>query len=62
MDKIINESNYNGIYCTNQLIEEINVDNPETNQFFPGVVRLDVIPKSNWYIYVFRKERVVDEI
>lgn len=62
IDKIINESNYNGIYCTNQMIEEITVDNSETNQFFPGVVRLDVIPKSNWYIYVFRKERVVDEI
>lgn len=61
IDKIISHSDYSGIYCTNQLKEEV-INDSGKDQFFPGVVRLDVIPKSNWYIYVFRKERVVDEI
>lgn len=63
IDKIISEHEYSdGIFSTNQLKKEITKTKSEKDQFYPGVVRLDVIPKSNLYIYVFRRERVVDEI
>ncbi len=62
MDHTIGESGYEAIYSTHQF--RMDGENEESGKagIFPGVVRLDVIPSSNWYIYVFRKERIVDEI
>ncbi|MDN4011527.1 ATP-binding protein [Chryseobacterium gambrini] len=28
---------------------------------FPGVIRISILPSNNWYLYIFRKERIIEE-
>ena len=58
IDRQINDTNYNSMYVTHQFVDK----EKEQASKFPGVIRLDVLPQSNWYIYVFRKERIVNEV
>lgn len=58
IDRKINETDYDSMYVTHQF-EDKEIE--QTYQF-PGVIRLDVLPQSNWYIYAFRKERIVNEV
>lgn len=58
IDRKINEIDYDSMYVTHKFEDK---DIEESNQF-PGIIRLDVLPQSDWYIYVFRKERIVNEV
>lgn len=31
-------------------------------EIFPGVLRISILPVTNWYLYVFRKERLIEEV
>lgn len=58
MDRKINDTSYDSTFVTHQF--EDNEIKKEDR--FPGVIRMDVLPQSNWFIYAFRKERIVNEV
>lgn len=31
------------------------------SQHYPGLVRIKILPSNNWYLYIFRKERLIEE-
>lgn len=33
----------------------------EEGEMFPGVIRISILPANKWYLYVFRKERLIEE-
>lgn len=33
----------------------------EDVEMYPGVLRISILPANNWYLYVFRKERLIEE-
>ncbi len=33
----------------------------EEDNMFPGVLRVSILPANNWFLYVFRKERLIEE-
>lgn len=34
----------------------------ENVEMYPGLVRISILPANNWYLYIFRKERLIEEI
>lgn len=58
IDRQVNDTNYDSMYVTHQFEDK----ETERSSRFPGVIRLDVLPQSNWYIYAFRKERIINEV
>jgi light-regulated signal transduction histidine kinase (bacteriophytochrome) len=33
----------------------------QEDEMFPGVIRISILPANNWYLYIFRKERLIEE-
>ncbi|WP_284463609.1 ATP-binding protein [Chryseobacterium sp.] len=34
----------------------------QDNTYFPGVIRINLLPGNKWFLYLFRKENIVEEI
>jgi len=49
------------LFCTSELVYQ-HVNDSNTENMFPGVVRITILPSNNWNIYLFRKEHVYEEV
>ncbi|HCM35591.1 ATP-binding protein [Chryseobacterium sp.] len=62
--KIIDDSLLNkeeeGFFSTNQF--NYLQSGYEDDTYFPGVIRISLLPENKWFLYLFRKENIVEEI
>ncbi|WP_228376042.1 MULTISPECIES: ATP-binding protein [Chryseobacterium] len=61
IDGLILESSYDALYSTNTFDHPSPESRSNSSSFLPGIVRVDILPSSGWYLYAFRKERIVEE-
>ncbi|WDF46028.1 ATP-binding protein [Chryseobacterium sp. KACC 21268] len=61
IEKFISERLYETIYFTDAYDQVSRVSIDDKNPFLPGILRLDLMPATGWYLYAFRKERIVQE-
>ncbi|RXM53290.1 MULTISPECIES: ATP-binding protein [unclassified Chryseobacterium] len=61
IDKFLLEKENESLFFTSKF--DYNHPESTTSQIcFPGVIRINLLPGSNWFLYLFRKENIVDEI
>ena len=62
IDNWIAATPYENIFSTDSYKPDDTLSAGGRIRQFPGIIRLDLMPAGDWYIYVFRKERIVEEI
>ena len=55
IDESISDQDF---FATDRFKYAISTDEGE---MFPGVIRISILPANKWYLYVFRKERLIEE-
>lgn len=61
IDDFISTNDYDNIFSTSEYSDRQGNSKNEEFTFFPGIIRMNIMPSNNWYIYLFRKERIIEE-
>lgn len=59
IDALMNGSEHKDLFVSSDLVYETG---PETVTLFPGVIRIKILSGNRWYLYLFRKEQVYEEV
>ncbi|WP_104381795.1 ATP-binding protein [Sphingobacterium sp. HMA12] len=50
----------NELFATSNFVYD--VDQAMQSTIFPGIIRINILPSNTWYIYLFRKEHVYEDV
>lgn len=60
IDRHLDQMADNELFATSNFVYEVNEAMEST--IFPGIIRINILPSNTWYIYLFRKEHVYEDV
>lgn len=60
IDRHLDQLGDNELFATSNFV--YNVDEAMESTIFPGIIRINILPSNTWYIYLFRKEHVYEDV